>query len=186
MMAAEGLTMNRPRLRPRTLAAAAGVAVVFFGWWVWYGGRVAEMLGLRESPHQSDAALIETFRHHRAQFERLRQMLGEDRGLLAVDDRRTWPEDPVTVGVPASRIDQYRALMGELGLFRIAISEDRQTIDLIASSRGFVTHGSHKGYLYSTAPQQYVVADLDALSRVGFWGGLRHVEDGWYLLFEGD
>jgi hypothetical protein len=170
--------MNRPRLRPRTLAAAAGVAVVFFGWLVWRG--------LRESRHQSDAELIETFRRHRAQFERLRQMLGEDRGLLAVDDRRTWPEDPVAVGVPASRIDQYRALMGELGLLRIAISEDRQTIDLVASSRGFVTHGSHKGYLYSTALQQGVVADLDALPHVGSWSGLRHLDGGWYLLFEGD
>jgi len=56
----------------------------------------------------------------------------------------------------------------------------------MSSTRGFVTQGSRKGYLYTEEKVDEVVADLDQVSASGVGSGLRRIEGNWYLLFEGD
>lgn len=148
---------------------------------------VDALFGQEDPPHASDEELIANFRLHRAEFEHLRDMLVADKGLLRVADQRTLPEDPQSVGVPQSRIAEYRRLLKALGIRGgIAISEDRKTIEFNASFRGYVTHNSEKGYIYTTEPaQKSLVPDLDVFLKSEVGAGRRRIEDSWYLFFEG-
>lgn len=115
-------------------------------------------------------------------------MMLVDKGLLLLDKRRTVPADPEAIGVPRARITEYRKLLDDLGIRGgIAISEDRNTIELTVSSRGFVTHGSRKGYMYTTDNvEQHLVGALETLPTSGVGSGMRRIEGNWYLFYEGD
>jgi len=143
--------------------------------------------GLSDPPHRTDEALLENFRRHRADFERLREMVDQDKALLGVTDDRTQPDDPEAVGIPASRIAEFRALLKALGIRGgLKISADRGTIELTASARGVVTHNSSKGYMYMAAPAGRTLLDsLDEVTAKGVGSGLRRIEGNWYLFFEG-
>jgi len=138
-------------------------------------------------PHLSDRDLIANFHRHHAEFEQLRDMILRDKGLLRVTSDLTWPEDPQTIGIPSSRIAEYRGLLKKLGIQGgIAVSSDQENIELTTSFRGFITHGSQKGYLYtSESTPKYLVAGLDRFSQSGVGGGWVHVDGNWYLFFEG-
>ena len=149
--------------------------------------RVGELLGIIEQPHPADHEMIANFQGHRAEFDHVRDMILHDAGLLRVDDHETWPKNPQVVGVTPERIAEYRLLLKRLGLRGgISSSEDGTTIELTNSTRGFVTHGSEKGYVYSRNPDpRFVVPELDSLSKRGAGNGWKHIEDNWYLYFEG-
>ena len=117
----------------------------------------------------------------------MRKMIVHDKGLSQVFGDRTYPEDPATVGVSPARIAEYRRLLKELGIEGgILAPTDKKSVELMSSTRGFVTHGSRKGYLYTEEKVDEVVADLDQVSASGVGSGLRRIEGNWYLLFEGD
>ncbi len=166
---------------------AVAIAIALLGLLVWRGGCVAELLGLQDRAHESDSDLIETFQRHRAEFEHLKQMIVRDKGLFVVRSNRTLPKDPGSVGISASRIDEYRKMMKDLGIHgSIEITMDRTSIRIVSSGRGFVTHSSEKGYIYAAVPfKKGVVAELDSLSSRGKGAGLRRIEENWYLFFEG-
>jgi len=140
-----------------------------------------------DPPHMPDAQLIAKFQEHRADFERLRTMIVEDKGLLRVNELRTFPEDPQTVGVGPARVTEYRALLRRLDIRGgIESSDDKKTVELTASFRGFVTHNSQKGYWYSTEPiTVYRSPDLDQFLKTEVGVGYRHIEGNWYLFFQG-
>src|SRR5262249_22065761 len=66
--------------------------------------------------HPTDAALVDNFAAHRAEFETLLAMFDADRELGRVGDGFTRPDDPSTVGVSAERIATYHRLFDALGL----------------------------------------------------------------------
>jgi hypothetical protein len=135
-------------------------------------------------PHPSDADLIAGFNRQRAKFERLREMIGEDKALFRVTTHGTLPED---AKIRRSRFVEYRKLLRELKFEgAVDISKDRGTITFTKSHRGFIVHGSHKGYVFTTQPAKAkLLGDLDPLSRSGFGVGWRRIEANWYLFFEG-
>jgi hypothetical protein len=140
-------------------------------------------------PHLADDQLIGKFHEHRADFERLREMVLEDRGLTRVDDDWTAPSDPTTIGVTADRIAEYRLLFKKLGLARgFSAGLDRREIELLASAQGWVAHGSHKGYVYTVRVTESLDADLDHYSSQErpLGSGYRRIEGNWYLYFYGD
>jgi hypothetical protein len=115
-------------------------------------------------------------------------MIVQDEGLVALDPRHPSPGDRQFDGISGSRIAEYRKLLKELGIRGgIAASSDRKTIEITSSARGFATHNSQKGYVHSTALRQehLVATDLDELSKRGVGSGLRHIDDDWYIFFEG-
>jgi hypothetical protein len=177
--------MAAPSNSRRAIATAVTVAVTVAA--VLWVGRGLLAFRRSEARHPTDRDMLATFQRHRAEFDRLRDMILQDHGLLRVDPRSTSPEDPSQIGISRSRIAEYRALLNELGLSGgIAISEDRTTIELTASTEGFVTLGSEKGYAYSKrVDPRYVVDDLDAMSSAGNGAAWRRIDDGWYLYFEG-
>lgn len=151
---------------------------------------------LAEPPHLSDAKLIANFREHRAEFEQLRAMIIQDKGLERVDNNRTLPEDLQGIHVSSARIEEYRKLLIKLGIRGgIEASSDRRHISFISSYRGWVTHNSEKGYVYTEKPveaedivedlDQYIVEDLDQFLEHQVGSGARRIEGNWYLYFEG-
>ena len=168
-------------IRRKTLCIV-GVAAIAIAFAIFF----VALPGLEERPLPTDQELISNFKQHRAGFDRLRDMVMQDKGLLIITNDRTWPEDPQAAGVSQSRIAEYRALLKELGIHGgLSASVDRTTIQLTSASRGFVTHGSEKGYEYASEPiRTYLVPNLELLSKGGL--GWRPIEDGWYLYFKGD
>jgi hypothetical protein len=140
-------------------------------------------------PHLSDSQLIAAFQTHKPDFERLRTMILEDKGLTRVDDDWTVPTDPQTIGITVQRIAEYRKLFQKLGIARgFSAYEDRHEIEFWASAQGWVAHGSHKGYVYASAIPAPILESLDSLAaqkgNVGY--GYKHIEDNWYLSYYGD
>ena len=169
-------------IRPKYLLVGAAVASVVVGALILLALSVFD-----DPPHSPDDALIRNFREHRAQFEQLRNMMIQDKGLMRVGEKRTLPEDLQSIGIPASRIAEYRRLLKQLGIRGgIAASEDKEYIELTVSFRGFVTHNSQKGYVYAGEPvRTYLAPDLDQFSNKGVGVGRRPIEGNWYLFFEG-
>lgn len=135
-------------------------------------------------PHQSDEIMISRFYEHRAEFEHLKAMAGEDDLMRRVDD--TWT-DPANL--PNERVAEYRRLFKLVGTPRgISKYRDKKQIVFLASTLGWVGSGSAKGYLYSPGkrPSGKFVESLN--DREGLRGldiyFLRPIEGDWYLFFE--
>lgn len=137
--------------------------------------------------HSSDRALIDNFYRNRGDFNQLVEMMVHDKGLMSVTSERTLPEDLKGLGVSQKRVEDYRFLLGKLGVDEgVSISNDRQNIEFTSSSIGFSTHNSQKGYVYAFAKQEGQLVDsLDEMTEKGVGTGLRRIEGGWYLFFEG-
>lgn len=164
-----------------TVAILAGVIFIR------HHGRVDQLFGFfLDQQHLSDDEALTNFHRHRPEFEQLREMITHDKGLMQVADDWTLPKDLQSINIESMRIAQYLCLMKDLGIKAILISNDRKNIEMTSSNRGFITHGSSKGYLYIDAPvNQNLMAELDHLSASGVGFGLRLIEGNWYLSFEG-
>lgn len=137
--------------------------------------------------HLPDAQLIENFKNHRAEFEKLVALVLEDKTLTRVDDDWTDPKN-----LADTRVAEYRRLFKIVGTPRgVSSPLSREFIEFMASSQGWAVHGSSKGYLYAekcSAQFGKTLAILDEMSSakrpVG--SGCRHIEGKWYLYFQGD
>lgn len=156
----------------RLLTAGAVTSIVIL-----VGVYVARRNGagcLREAPHPTDDELIDAFRGKRSVLELVV-------GLLAVH-----PELSRGEGRPAERAE-YERLLDLAGCRAgVAASPDGSRVEFTVSSRGFATHNSQKGYMHSRGPvRDALMTELDTASSRGTGAGVRRIEDGWYLFFEG-
>lgn len=134
----------------------------------------------RYDRHESDAALIENFNRHRAEFEKLRTMTVEDEGLRYLDDDRVWPAD-----IDLVKLNEYRRLLKVAGLRR-GIVRDEIHIEFLSSSAGWGPEGSIKGYVVLMEKPDRVreVESLDDFAEVKedtYY--LRPIQDNWYFYF---
>lgn len=149
--------------------------------------KAVERFVLSEQAHLPDAELIENFKTHRAEFEKLVAMISEDKNLKRVDSDWTDPKD-----FSPERTAEYRKLFRVAGIPRgfYAGYEDNQVqIRFLASLQGFMTHGSSKGYIYGDeCSDGKTLESLDEMSSAErpYGSGCRHIESKWYLYFYGD
>jgi hypothetical protein len=139
-------------------------------------------------PHLPDAQLIANFHAHKEEFERLRQMVIEDKGLTMVNDLWPAPDDPKPSECSQERAAEYRKLFSQLNLpWGISATLDRDRIEFGASAQGQKYHASTKGYLYTSRRPENLVDSLDNISSqdlpIGAWN--RHIEGNWYIHFYG-
>lgn len=119
-------------------------------------------------------------------------MILQDRQLTRVDRDWTEPREPSTIGVTSARIDEYRRLFKKLGIKSgFSAPQNREHIELVASTQGWVSHGSEKGYLYADKRPDYLGGMVDELDQYSskqrpIGSGCRHIEGNWYLYFYGD
>jgi len=144
--------------------------------------KAVERFVLSEQSHLPDAELIENLKTHRAEFEKLVVMISEDKNLKRVDSDWTDPKD-----FSPERTAEYRKLFRVAGIPRgfYAGHENSQVqIRFLASSQGFVTHGSSKGYIYGDeCSDGKMLESLDQISSAErpYGSGCRHIEGKWYL-----
>jgi hypothetical protein len=171
--------------------------------------RIFEHAAHEMKEHPRDDEMIANLSEHRAELEKLREMIQADQGLERVDYEWTKPADPASVGVSPERIAVYRELCRRVGLERgiEAFGGAAERVRFLASTRGLSISGSSKSYVWLREPPQttderVVVNDLEAYlskrrdeRRVyfakhkramsnGSFDALRHVEGNWYLEYE--
>jgi hypothetical protein len=136
-----------------------------------------------EYPHRSDAEMIQVFREHRAEFEKVRSMALADRLVARIDEDWTTPAnlDPETVA-------RYRELFAVIKTPRgINIYRESGDIELLASTIGWVASGSTKGYIYNEIkPRGTIVGSLDDPTGLNIVEVryLKPIDGNWYLYFE--
>ena len=163
------------------------ITILFLAIMLFTSCKAVERIILSEQAHLPDAKLIENFKTHRAEFEKLVAMISEDKNLKRVDSDWTDPKD-----FSPERTAEYRKLFRAAGIPRgfYAWHENNEVqIRFLASSQGFVTHGSSKGYVYDDeCSDGEILESLDEISLAErpFGSGCRLIEDKWYLYFEGD
>src|SRR5262249_17027737 len=142
--------------------------------------------------HLPDDELIDKFRRHQEGFERLREMILQDRELTRVGEDWTEPRDPKTIGISNERIAEYRKLFIVLGIKSgFSAPRSRDYIQFLSSTQGWVSHGSEKGYLYAILIPGYLGPVRDSLDQFSAGknptgSGCRHIQANWYLYFSGD
>ena len=147
-----------------------------------------------EAPHSTDAELIARFRAHRAEFERLRDLLLDEPAvyLIGPGEVRAWEGDPPAEALapqPRHPLGEYRALLRKLGVSRATrdITATPPRIWFDVSSQGYVAHGSSKSYLYATELENWpLLPSLDEMTAARKGEGIRRIEGDWYLHFYGD
>jgi hypothetical protein len=167
------------------LAIPALIAAIFFGYvalfaWVFTSGDI---------PHKSDDELIANFESHKADFNRMLQMINEDKGLDRVDYNWTAPENPQSVGISQNRIDEYRSLFRRAGVPRgFSAFKTKDYVEFIASSQGLAVGGSSKGYLYAKDPPPRLTENIEKYRAQEnkyspAFPVYRHIEGNWYLFY---
>jgi hypothetical protein len=92
----------REHCRPLRVAATLLVSLLCLA--ACYGG----------GPKPTDAELLAGFRTHRLEIATLMKMMEEDRVLRRVDCNWTDPSNPLSAGISADRIAQYRRILFDI------------------------------------------------------------------------
>jgi len=153
------------------------------GLWFWYDREV-------NAPLPSDASLTQNFYEHRIDIERLRKMAVHDKNLIRIAPTFTrlqndWSWPRTDIGISQSRWDLYRALFRKVGSDD-GIDFDNTYFQLTEASRGLVTGGSSKGYIYTSTVPSPVVSTLDEFPRganYDIWL-YEHLTGNWYVFLE--
>lgn len=147
-----------------------------------------------EPDHPSDLSLIKIFEQNETDFETLAKMSIQDLKVVRIAHDFTWLENNVAwprpdsqLGFSKERWDQYRSIFRKLGLKEgIHRREDEPEVTFfIASSRGLVTGGSDKGYVYSIKEIGPLVESLDQrkFPLRDMEPVYRKIKDNWYLYY---
>jgi hypothetical protein len=134
----------------------------------------------------SDQVLITRFSQKRPEFERLRQMVGEDNleGRIHADYA-----DPK---LPSSRLGEYRSLLRAAGVMRLLAHGKSEPFELVAAGTGFLAQGDYKGSMYNPAkpkpPRVSPSLDNSCFDTPQISDGdrscsmARFLDDGWWLI----
>jgi hypothetical protein len=126
--------------------------------------------------------MISNFHEHRNEFERVRTMANDDNEVMRIDEDWTQP-----ASLESAKVAEYRRLFAVIRTPR-GLRKYSGRVELIASTLGWVTSGSTKGYLYiaSAKPEGEWPDSLDdtsKLSRLDVYY-LKPLEGNWYLYFQ--
>lgn len=135
-----------------------------------------------DQEHQADSELIQKFYQNRERFEEMRSMLERDSHIFRIDDN--WSD-------PANLSDEilikYRSMFEQLGVPRGFYNRRNPLrIELIASSQGWVSSGSMKGYEYRETKPESLEKNLDKFhdGTITHWTeSHRRIDGNWYLFF---
>jgi hypothetical protein len=116
--------------------------------------------------HPTDEELIRNFQAHKADFQRLHDMLAADTLVYLVSPRQVWGYEgaakPSEVGLSEARLNEYRRIFEAIGARWVEIRpsepqhpltpevRSRAPISVHVSKCGVVSHGSsEKGYSFA-------------------------------------
>jgi hypothetical protein len=139
----------------------------------------------------TEKQLVENFYSHRAIYERLRDMLLEDRELLQVASwgvetkKSRYPRIPPDGDFPASRYNEYLALFKQTGS-KLALRGEGNTVSIGVWAGGWAGDTRHVDISWIDHEPADQVASLDDYHRNSRRGHPRsgvfeHIEGKWYL-----
>jgi hypothetical protein len=145
-----------------------GIIIVFLAPFVFLAMMCSALDFNTNTPFPSDAELIKNFQNNEADFERLNQMAKEDSDFVRIADNFNWTKDSAAYPRPKSEKDlseerwnEYRSLFKKLNL-KMGISNSQpKEVWLLASTKGMVTGGSEKGYMYLMEEPSPIIDSLD-------------------------
>jgi hypothetical protein len=115
------------------------------------------LLLLTSCGYPKDAELRRVFASHPKEFSRLSEMMRQD-GAVAI-----WVElrkaDPPAITISSDRWREYQRLCGEVGVERLSLWRD--IFELTVKSRGSVSGGDSKGFVYSKRDLSPILGSLD-------------------------
>ncbi|MGI9036430.1 MAG: hypothetical protein ACR2GD_10390 [Pyrinomonadaceae bacterium] len=149
------------------------------------------------TPHPSDEVLIKNFQNNENDFEKLNQMAKEDSDFVRIANDFNWTKESIAYPRPKSEKDlsekrwnEYRSLFRKLNLKMGIINSQPEGVGFLASTKGMVTGGSEKGYMYLIEEPFPIVDSLDEpnFSRPELEGRnnkilYRKLKDNWYLYY---
>jgi hypothetical protein len=150
----------------------------------------ALICGCSSCPHPSDAQVMRIFQSHRAEFQRLVQMIETNRCIVRIDDDWTSPDaaELSRCGVSETRLEQYRKLLGAIsvkrGFYNYSSSGE---IWFVVSSLGAAVSGSgsSKNIVYRVSPPSSTASGTNDCECVPDEAGetLVPIEGNWYIGF---
>lgn len=146
----------------------------------------AFQVGMHRDDPPSDQQMLANFRRHQATFNQLVQMTQADKGLTRVGDNWTTPDDPLSIGVTPSRINQYRKLFSVVGT-KIGLGADTGSVEFYYYGYGSaISSDTDKGYIYTKEAPTPLLPTLDGCHPSGenLTFAYRHIEGNWYLYYK--
>ncbi|WP_439533721.1 hypothetical protein [Polymorphobacter sp.] len=147
--------------------------------------------------HPSDSAMIQEFRNNQAIFSELRAMVAQERRVTRIARNFIWIDGMQNVSeaerpnyLPDDRLTRYRTLFNKLKLESGVIRYEDGSVGFLRSSRGMVTSGSSKQFIWSQKLSAPNLAQAGSRSledscmpRTGC-GSARQIAPEWFISFE--
>jgi hypothetical protein len=149
--------------------------------------------GIAPAHRNSDVSMIDNFRSHESEFERIVEMSGEDSKVVRIapdftwlEGNAAWPRPSSMIGFDEARWNEYRRLFSQTGV-REGIIRHGGRISFLYWLTGMVTGGQEKGYVYSTEPLSPLFESLDHIPDVKSGDAVyRRIAGNWYLYYQWD
>ena len=151
---------------------------------MWLIGLSVILLPLCHCDLPADRELTDRFAQKQPEFDSLRKMIEEDNldGRIHMDyaDPKLHPE----------RLEQYRALMKDIGIMRLWAHGKNQPFELVVDGTGFLAQGDYKGYMFNPEKPQPFSQSLDgscfesthALKTQRSCQAASSLDNGWWLI----
>ena len=113
-------------------------------------------------------------------------MAQADKGLTRVGYNWTVPDEPLSIGIPHSRINQYRMLFGVTGTAG-GFWADAESVEFDYWGHGSaISSDTDKGYIYAKKAPTPLLPILDGCHPTGenLTFAYRHIEGNWYLYYK--
>jgi hypothetical protein len=147
---------------------------------------VLALLGLAKAVYAeafpSDRILMSSFVSHRADYERLRDMVTRD-----MHSQPIFPEDNLSAAIPRVRRDEYRALLSSIPPVMVTVDYNRIVRFVFAVHGSAIGPESLKGIEYVPAGARVgasMVQNLNNPEQYAEGVYLRPIRFGWFVLFQ--
>ena len=143
---------------------------------------------------EADGAMITNFETHKADFERIVALLAEDSDVIRIGPDFTWLDpntdtnhEHLTSGISDERLAAYRQIFAKLGLQNGLVRYlETDRVYFFAETKGLLTGGAGKGYVYSKTELSPIFPSLEGLDLTAIEGNraYRRISDKWYLFVD--
>ncbi len=156
---------------------------------------VLTSIGCINNSHPADESLLYNFHENEQRFELLLKMAKEDSHMIRVARSFTWtkknasfPRPKSEIGISDERWSQYKNLFDELDLDAGILNYQPERTEFISSTKGLMTGGSSKGYVYLLNKPNKLEKSLDNFDESGFNKDINYaykkIKGNWYLYYE--
>ena len=118
------------------------------------------------------------------------KMMEEDRVIRRVDYDWTGPSNPLSAGITADRISQYRRILFDIECPRgFYYDSNTGSVTIIAWAVGLVGSGASKSFTYKPVNPVPLVDELDSYqvpAGQNYVLAYRRIEGDWYLEYDAD